>query len=228
MNHRPAWDEYFFEVATVVSSRATCPRASIGCVIVDPRTHRILATGYNGAGAGEAHCADVGCTILADHCIRAVHAEVNAARQVQAGTRNLVAYVVGPRPICSHCARELYAAGVRDVRWRGPATRLDEVAIEVVAWQRETFPTEAQGGALPAARHLLREIEEIAADPEDAEEWADAYMLALSVQDRLKLGALERGIHLGTEVARKLEINKSRSWGEPDAEGVIEHVREAS
>lgn len=222
---RPSWDDYFFDVAAVVSTRATCPRAAIGCVIVNPRNHRILGTGYNGAAAGEAHCAEVGCLILADHCIRATHAEVNAARQVTTAERDLVAYVVGPRDVCSHCACSLYACGVRDVRIRSAATLLDAVTPQVIAWQRATFPSEEVGGILPAATHLLREVREIEADPENAEEWADAYMLTLSVQDRLKYGALRRGFHLGTEIARKLEINKSRSWGEPDVDGVVEHVR---
>lgn len=115
---RPDWDSYFFRIAAEVATRATCPRASIGAVIVNPRNHRLLATGYNGAAAGESHCTEVGCLMLANHCIRATHSEVNAAHQVASGQVNLVAYVVGARGVCSHCARELYAIGVRDVQWR--------------------------------------------------------------------------------------------------------------
>jgi dCMP deaminase len=118
---RPSWDEYFFTLARVVAQRATCPRAAIGCVIVHPDLHWVLATGYNGAQVGDPHCTEVGCTILADHCVRARHAEANAADQILRSDRledGLVAYVIGPRPPCSHCSFALYTAGVRDVRWQ--------------------------------------------------------------------------------------------------------------
>lgn len=133
---RPSWDDYFFDMACLVSKRATCPRASIGVVIVDDK-HRVLATGFNGALAGEPHCTDVGCTIFADHCVRATHAEVSALESAWAFKEpglsyphsvgdsadfleefSPTAYVVGPRPICSHCARELHAAGIKEVKWR--------------------------------------------------------------------------------------------------------------
>lgn len=131
---RPSWDDYFFEIARVVSTRATCPRASIGVVLVD-RDRRIISTGFNGAPRGEPHCTDVGCEIFADHCVRAVHAEVNAVDNVwemvngwfaldketvtRRGflkSRGVTAYVYGDRPVCSHCARSLHEAGVSEVR----------------------------------------------------------------------------------------------------------------
>ncbi len=76
---RPNWDLYFIRIAREVASRSTCPRASVGAVIV--RGYRILATGYNGAPAGKPHCIDVGCIVGDGHCRRVVHAEINAIRQ---------------------------------------------------------------------------------------------------------------------------------------------------
>lgn len=73
---RPDWDTYFIRIAKEISTRATCPRAAVGAVIVTD--NRILSTGYNGAPAGEPHCDDVGCNVKNDHCTRAVHAETNA------------------------------------------------------------------------------------------------------------------------------------------------------
>jgi dCMP deaminase len=78
-NMRPGWDEYFMQIAHTVSSRATCPRAAVGCVLM--RDHRILTTGYNGAPRGVAHCTEVGCTLVNEHCLRATHAEANAVVQ---------------------------------------------------------------------------------------------------------------------------------------------------
>ena len=56
---RPSWDEYFLEVAVLVSRRATCLRRRVGAVLVKDK--KILATGYNGAPSGLKHCIDIGC-----------------------------------------------------------------------------------------------------------------------------------------------------------------------
>ncbi|MGE5238673.1 MAG: deoxycytidylate deaminase [Chloroflexota bacterium] len=53
---RPAWDEYFIEIAKVVSSRSTCIRRRYGAVIV--KDHVIVSTGYNGAPRGSVNCID--------------------------------------------------------------------------------------------------------------------------------------------------------------------------
>ncbi|MCC6808474.1 MAG: cytidine/deoxycytidylate deaminase family protein [Deltaproteobacteria bacterium] len=76
MTHRASWDDYFMNIAKVVSSRATCPRKSVGAVIV--RDKVILSTGYNGSLRGMPHCNDVGCMIENGHCVATVHAEQNA------------------------------------------------------------------------------------------------------------------------------------------------------
>lgn len=73
---RPDWDLYFIIIAKDIAMRSTCKRAAVGAVIV--RDNIILATGYNGAPAGEPHCTDVGCIMEDEHCKRAIHAEINA------------------------------------------------------------------------------------------------------------------------------------------------------
>jgi len=85
MNIRPDWDNYFIEIAKVVSTRSTCMRRQYGAVIVKDRV--IISTGYNGSPRGLENCVDI------DTCIRkeqnipsgeryelceAVHAEQNA------------------------------------------------------------------------------------------------------------------------------------------------------
>jgi dCMP deaminase len=82
---RPEWDDYFIEIAKVVSSRATCMRRRYGAVIVKDRV--IISTGYNGAPRGEDNCIDRSvCERQAKNvppgeryelCV-AVHAEQNA------------------------------------------------------------------------------------------------------------------------------------------------------
>lgn len=52
---RPTKDEYFIEMAKLVSTRATCLRRRVGCVLVNSRSH-VIATGYNGVATGLPHC----------------------------------------------------------------------------------------------------------------------------------------------------------------------------
>ena len=112
--HRPDWDEYFLKLAMLASERATCPRMHCGCVLV---THKnVIATGYNGSIPGDDHCEDVGCLIVDNHCVRTVHAEMNAL--VQAAKRGhavegATAYITNMP--CTSCAKALISAGVKRV-----------------------------------------------------------------------------------------------------------------
>lgn len=82
---RPSWDEYFIEIAKVVSSRSTCLRRRYGAVIV--KDNVIVSTGYNGAPRGSLNCVDKGTCKRKELNIpagqryelcEAVHAEQNA------------------------------------------------------------------------------------------------------------------------------------------------------
>ena len=55
MTKRPSVDAYFLALASLLATRSTCCRRSVGCILVDERNH-VLATGYNGVAAGEPHC----------------------------------------------------------------------------------------------------------------------------------------------------------------------------
>jgi dCMP deaminase len=111
---RPGWDEYFMQIAHTVGTRATCPRASVGCVLM--RDHRILTTGYNGAPRGVAHCTEVGCTLLNEHCLRATHAEANAVVQgAPYGVSLAGATVYATHQPCVNCSKLLISAGVAKI-----------------------------------------------------------------------------------------------------------------
>jgi len=116
---RPGWDEYFMEVARTVATRATCPRASVGAVLV--RDHRILTTGYNGAPRHVAHCTETGCELVNGHCLRSTHAEANAI--VQGALHGV--QLEGATAYCTHqpcvnCAKLLISAGVVKIVYRDP------------------------------------------------------------------------------------------------------------
>lgn len=118
------------EVARTVATRATCPRASVGAVLV--REHRILTTGYNGSPRGVAHCTEVGCTLVNEHCMRATHAEANAV--VQAALHGVTlsdstAYCT--HQPCVNCTKLLISAGVRRIVY--DTAYPDAVAQELLA-----------------------------------------------------------------------------------------------
>ncbi len=108
---RESWDDYFLRIAEVVASRSTCPRQHVGCVIVGGR--RILSTGYNGSVPGEEHCDDAGCEMEHGHCVRTIHAELNAILHA-AGTGVTIggatAYIT--HEPCPRCRKHLIAAGI--------------------------------------------------------------------------------------------------------------------
>ncbi|MBI5731480.1 MAG: dCMP deaminase [Ignavibacteriales bacterium] len=111
---RPSWDEYFLKVAMLVSERATCPRMHCGCVLV--REKQILSTGYNGSIPGDRHCEDDGCIIVDNHCIRTIHAEMNAILQCSShgiSTQGSTAYITNMP--CTNCAKALITAGIKEI-----------------------------------------------------------------------------------------------------------------
>ena len=112
---RPSWDQYFLSIAKEIASRATCPRASVGAVIV--RDNRILSTGYNGSLPGEPHCIEVGCLMVNGHCERTVHAETNAivqAAKFGASLDGATLYLWSNTgiPSCTKCSQAVRMAGI--------------------------------------------------------------------------------------------------------------------
>jgi dCMP deaminase len=111
---RPSWDDYFLKVAMLVSERATCPRMHCGCVLVKDK--QILSTGYNGSIPGDGHCEDIGCLIVDKHCVRTIHAEMNAILQCSShgvNTAGATAYVTNMP--CTNCSKALITAGIKEV-----------------------------------------------------------------------------------------------------------------
>lgn len=113
-SRRPSWDEYFLKVAMLVSERATCPRMHCGCVLVKEK--QILSTGYNGSIPGDGHCEDDGCLIVDNHCVRTIHAEMNAILQCSShgiSTQGAIAYITNMP--CTNCSKALITAGIKEI-----------------------------------------------------------------------------------------------------------------
>lgn len=135
---RPSWDDYFLEITRVVARRSTCLRRQVGAVLVKDK--RILATGYNGAPTGMAHCQDIGC-LRAELAVppgerhelcRALHAEQNAI--VQAAFYGIPvsgATLYCTAEPCAICAKMIINAGIRRVVYLEPYP--DEFAHRLLA-----------------------------------------------------------------------------------------------
>lgn len=119
---RPAWEEYFMEIAVLVSKRSTCRRRHVGAVLVKDK--RILATGYNGAPSGLRHCLDIGC-LREDleipsgerhELCRGLHAEQNVI--IQAAYHGVLireATLYCTNLPCSICTKMIINAGIVEI-----------------------------------------------------------------------------------------------------------------
>ncbi len=71
-------DVHFMKFAELAAENATCLRKKVGVALVDKGG--VFSTGYNSAVRGQPHCDDegVGCMMEDGHCVRVLHAEVDA------------------------------------------------------------------------------------------------------------------------------------------------------
>jgi dCMP deaminase len=112
------WDETFMDLVDVWAKRATCPRLSVGAVIV--YENRALTAGYNGAPSGLPECWEVGCHVVDNHCIRSTHAEANAILQAaRTGVRLVGATLYTSYHPCTRCSLLIAQVGIVEVVYRG-------------------------------------------------------------------------------------------------------------
>lgn len=110
MIRRPTIDEYFIIQAMHASSRGSCVRRRVGCILTNDKNH-VLSTGYNGPPAGEPNCTTSPCagaklpSGTGLHLCRADHAEDNALRQCPNIFNIKTAYVTASP--CVNCMSKL-------------------------------------------------------------------------------------------------------------------------
>jgi dCMP deaminase len=124
--NRPTWEEYFMEITRLVAKRATCLRRQVGAVLVMDK--RLLATGYNGAPSGLAHCLEVGClrekrqipSGERHELCRGLHAEQNVIIQAAFhGIRIQGSTLYCTNLPCAICTKMLINAGIREIIYEG-------------------------------------------------------------------------------------------------------------
>ncbi|MFL8887670.1 deoxycytidylate deaminase [Helcococcus kunzii] len=128
---RRSWEEYFMNIAEIVSERGTCDRAYAGCVLVN-KDNRIVSTGYNGSISGNPQCDEIGHKMRDGHCIATIHAEINAliyCAKEGISVKNSVCYVT--HFPCLNCTKALIQAGISKIIYK-EAYRVDEYALELL------------------------------------------------------------------------------------------------
>jgi dCMP deaminase len=135
---RPSWDEYFMGIAKLTSERSTCLRRKVGAVIV--RDKQVIATGYNGAPKGIAHCDEKGGCLREKLCVpsgerhelcRALHAEQNAIIQAATSGQSIEgATIYITHQPCVICAKMIINAGIRKIVVNEGYP--DEFAVEIL------------------------------------------------------------------------------------------------
>ncbi|MCR1286918.1 ComE operon protein 2 [Shouchella clausii] len=176
---RISWDQYFLAQSKLLSLRSTCPRLKVGATIV--RDKRIIAGGYNGSVSGSDHCLDKGCYVVDNHCIRTVHAEVNALLQcAKFGVPTAGAEIYITHFPCIHCTKSLIQAGIarvyyaKDYKNHPYAEELfSEAGIPCIEVELDEAAIDQQfHEKLALTTALLQEIERLGA----SEEELDAYV----------------------------------------------------
>lgn len=157
---RISWNQYFMAQSHLLALRSTCTRLMVGATIV--RDKRIIAGGYNGSVSGSKHCADEGCYVIDGHCVRTVHAEVNALLQCAkfgVPTENAELYVT--HFPCLQCCKSIIQGGIKKVYYASDyknhpyavelfeeagivveKVELEQIAIELKSYEKKTYVTE--------------------------------------------------------------------------------------
>jgi dCMP deaminase len=126
---RITWDQFFMAQSHLLSFRSTCTRLAVGAIIV--RDNRIIAGGYNGSISGGDHCIDHGCYVVDNHCVRTIHAEMNALLQCSkygspvSGSSLYVTHFP-----CLQCSKAIIQAGIKQVFY-AKDYRNNEYALEL-------------------------------------------------------------------------------------------------
>jgi dCMP deaminase len=111
-NERIEWDEYFMSIAFLISSRSSCDRLQVGCVLV--KDTRIISVGYNGFLPKVPHISKV----RDGHEQWTVHAEQNALSDCAKrgiSCENATAYIT--HYPCINCSKILIAAGIKEIKY---------------------------------------------------------------------------------------------------------------
>lgn len=135
---RITWDQFFLAQGHLLALRSTCTRLAVGAVVV--RDRRIISGGYNGSISGGDHCIDQGCYVIDNHCVRTVHAEMNALLQcAKYGVSVSGADLYVTHFPCLPCTKSIIQAGISRIYYASDYKNntyaielLEQAGVEVI------------------------------------------------------------------------------------------------
>lgn len=95
---------------------------------------------------------------------------------------------------------------------------------EITKWQKETF---SESTPLSKIAHLNQEIKELKHDlennnPDRRLEFADCFILLFGAASLDGMNYFD----ILKAIDEKMKVNYARKWGKPDADGIVNHVKE--
>ncbi len=167
--------------SSLLALRSTCERLSVGATIV--RDKRIIAGGYNGSISGGVHCRDEGCYVIDGHCVRTIHAEMNALLQcAKFGVPTTGAEIYVTHFPCLQCCKAIIQSGIKKVYYASDyknhpyAIELFEqsgVETELVILEEQYDLTSKSKKELTEA--LLDELMKSHTDPETVQKYREQF-----------------------------------------------------
>lgn len=137
-------NDYACAICEVVKRKSTCDRSQVGVVILN-KDYEIISTGYNGAPKNRPNCGEEGHLMEEGHCVRTIHAEINAIAQcAKSGKSCLDAIMYVTYVPCGNCAKLIIQAGIKKVyakqkRYKEGYNLLIASNIIVLDWQENKF-----------------------------------------------------------------------------------------
>ena len=137
-SNRISKNEYFMEIASVVSKRSTCIKRKVGAVLV--KDSHILATGYNGAPSGLSHCTAETCVRKnlksgeKPELCRGVHAEINCIIQAAIHGTSIKGdtTLYSTHFPCMSCLKMIINAGIKKLVYRKGYDMENKVKEELI------------------------------------------------------------------------------------------------
>lgn len=110
--NRLSWDEYFIDLAFLVSKRSACERLHVGCILV--KNSRMISAGYNGFLPKASHTS----VVRDNHEQMTMHAEMNAicdCAKRGVDCDQAIAYIT--HYPCINCFKMLASAGIKQIKF---------------------------------------------------------------------------------------------------------------
>jgi len=136
--NRISKNEYFMEIADVVSQRSTCIKRKVGAILV--KDSHIISTGYNGAPPEFKHCTPDLCVRKnlksgeKPELCRGVHAEINCIIQAAIHGTSIKGDTILYSTLfpCMNCLKLIINAGIKKLVYKEDYNMENKVKEELI------------------------------------------------------------------------------------------------